>query len=65
MMSKTKMLKFTRYNNGRHSQSSLVFNNDPTIENPKEDNQLIDQKLFLPQNIRQKKVFYYNWTIYQ
>ncbi|MBB1192657.1 TonB-dependent receptor [Flavobacterium sp. SOK18b] len=58
-VSKTKMLEFTsKYNNGRHdSQSSLVFNNDPTIEKLKEDNQLIDQKLVFTNKISDKKVF--------
>jgi CarboxypepD_reg-like domain len=58
-VSKTKMLEFTsKYNNGRNnSQSSLVFNNDPTIEKLKEDNQLIDQKLVFTNKISDKKVF--------
>jgi hypothetical protein len=61
-VSKTKMIEFTsKYSNGHHdSESSLIFNNDPTIEKLKEENQLIDQKLVFTNKISDKKVFVFS-----
>lgn len=58
-ISKTKMLKaITKYNNGDFDDgSSLVFNENSTLENLQRQNTLLDQKINYTNKFKDKKVF--------